>query len=91
MGDDLPYHIPGKFEVGNIVVVARTITEAHAWHDEWTSSHENFVGKLVRVTGLDPIRGYLCVKKELGALWFPSAALDEVSRMEIPVITVPAI
>ena len=95
MGDDIPYHIPGTFKVGNVARACRVVA-AHAWHEEWSIKHDSFVGLRVKIIEADSIRGYFCEARVNSVLveraWFPSAALSPMGTSADPVvISVPSV
>jgi hypothetical protein len=89
--DDIPFHIPTAFKVGERVTIAAEVKQAHAWHHEWSETHTRLVGKTGKISSVDQLRGFRVVISNAATLDFPSPALARVSGQDNCVIDVPGV
>jgi hypothetical protein len=90
--EDIPYHIPSAFEIGNRVKIARKTAQVRAWYATWTDEMTNRIGRKFYVVAKDAISGFLCAERRntTAGWWYHSCALD-LAEQENIVIEVPSI
>ena len=90
--EDLLYHVPYMYQTGTRLRVTGVVTEAHAWHTDWTAEATALVGKMVTVMARDELAGYQCNAKGVGSAWFPSCALESAFKAgSTCIIEVPSV
>lgn len=87
--DELPYHVPTAFKVGDRVRLVRQVKAAHAWYNEAEVDLSQLIGQVKQVKQADPMAGFLIGDKS-GVAWVPSPALELVGPESSTVIEVPA-
>lgn len=90
--EELPFHIPNKYKVGDRVLVVKDIKAAHAWYQPHSRYNTDVVGLKMFVGATDPLLGYcLSEKRKSGLLvYVPSCALELVPQPTEATIDVPA-
>lgn len=89
--EDLPYHIPNKYIVGDQVLVVKDIKAAHAWYQPHSRYNTEVVGRKMFVGATDPLLGYCLSDKRRSGLivYVPSCALELVPQPTEATIDVP--
>ena len=91
MEDNIPYHVPTAFKLGQRVRIKRVITKAHAWYGEWSDALLPLLGTVQTIRCITKLYGFYVGPRGSGLVaWVPSPALEPVSADSF-VIEVPSV
>ena len=85
--EELPYHVPTAFKVGDRVRLVSNVKAAHAWYGEPAPLTLGVVHKVKQV---DAMAGFLLGDKTTSVAWVPSPALELVGPDSTVLVEVPA-